>query len=660
MKVLPQNGGALLIQEPAPETVYDMGNARLYARSDAQGRIVSATLAKGAPLAMMEAVRYAVMDTSLVSNAATIDETAQRLAAQFKGTRSEGTGKTTKRMWQVDDSQILRFDGAQAVGRIWILTGQHLGLSVTLTTFMNEASPALFQRVQVTNTGIEARLLTLDIVTSLQFKRNYVSAGTTANGHIHAHMQVETNFGATIPPWQVNMDKLQTTVQYALPVEPGESAEFCIVTAAGSNAVFEEFLRTWREALAEAEQYTRRLSAFASDKDPLLQSLIVAGLNTGLSAYKKLDSGVGGFLAGIDYAYPPRAYFRDSYWTAQAALIAQPPMVRDNLLWLARGIRVDGSCPSGVWDPGLFTAAELETPGVCSWLPDHYDSPSFFVLLLHDYVASTGDMAVLAAEVNGLTLWQHAAACLKYLTESDQDGDGLFEKPHAANDWADNVHRDSLVTYDLALFYGALECMARLAKKRGEVEQAKSYKTQAERVKAAMNASLWDETLGYYRNYQREGFSETNLSIDTLLTLLYGIADEDQTIQVLDAAKHLLQTRNNQEQVYGDWGVMCCYPFYHELADLFSISAEPYHYHNGGDWPYWDGVYGAILLQRDDPDARYVLSRWWEIALENGWLTPFEYAAPPYPQGSLLQGWSTMPAVALLSGQLAPWLLWIR
>ncbi|MEO8396895.1 MAG: hypothetical protein ABI700_28125, partial [Chloroflexota bacterium] len=105
-----------------------------------------------------------------------------------------------------------------------------------------------------------------------------------------------------------------------------------------------------------------------------------------------------------------------------------------------------------------------------------------------------------------------------------------------------------------------------------------------------------------------------------------------------------------------DWGVMCCYPFYHEPADLFSISAEPYRYHNGGDWPYWDGVYGLILLQRDDPDARYVLSRWWEIALEHGWLTPFEYAAPPFPKGGLLQGWSAMPAVAWISRQFAPWL----
>jgi len=268
----------------------------------------------------------------------------------------------------------------------------------------------------------------------------------------------------------------------------------------------------------------------------------------------------------------------------------------------------------------------------------------------------SGDFALLDERVHGVTLFQHAAACMNYLLGCDQDGDALFEKPHAANDWADNVLRDGLVTYDLALFYRALVCLAWLARQRGDSALADHYQAYAQQVRQGMNAKLWDETLGYYRNYQRHGFAETNLSIDSLLTVLYGVANEQQAARSLEAAKRYLQTRNNPEQSYGDWGVMCCYPFYHDPADLFSISAQPYHYHNGADWPYWDGVYGLILLQRNDPDWRYVLTRWWEIALEQGVLTPFEYAAPPYPHGGLLQGWSAMPAVALLSRSHVGWL----
>src|SRR5262249_11116886 len=160
-----------------------------------------------------------------------------------------------------------------------------------------------------------------------------------------------------------------------------------------------------------------------------------------------LDSGVAGFLAGVSYAYPPRAYFRDGYWTAQAALIAQPEMVREHLLWLAHGVGPDGSCPSGVWKPCLFSKAEMDAPGVLNWITDHYDSPSFFVMLLHDYIAASDDFALLDRHVNGISIWQHAIACTNYLMGRDQDGDGLFEKPHAANDWADNVMRDHLLTY---------------------------------------------------------------------------------------------------------------------------------------------------------------------------------------------------------------------
>jgi hypothetical protein len=656
MQVVPQANGALLVHDLSPETVYDMGNARVYMRCDSAGRIVSAHLAEGTPLQTMRAAHYLVLDEGIAAHPESATDIAHKLAEKFKATHSEGSGKTDKRVWTSDGAQIVRFETAQAIGRTWILSGQQSGLSVTSTTFMDRSSPAVFQRVQLVNQAAGIRVFALELALSLQFQQAYVSAGTVSSGRVHARLNAGTSFGATLHPWQIMVDKTQTFIRYALLVAPGHSEEFCLVSVAGDDAALERLLNNWREALADAEDYTNQLVALAANGDPLVQSLIVAGLNAGLSAYKELESGVAGFLAGVSYAYPPRAYFRDGYWTAQAALLVQPKMVREHLLWLARGVGQDGSCPSGVWDPGLFTPTEQATPGALNWLPDHYDSPSFFVMLLHDYVIASGDLALLDTHVGGVTMWQHALACIDCLTERDRDGDGLFEKPRAANDWADNVLRDGLVTYDLALFYRALKCAAWLAQQRHELMLAQRYEAQAERVQNTINLHLWDEQLGYYRAYQREGFAETHLSIDSLLTLLYGIADEHRAARTLDAARRLLQTRNNTEQAYGDWGVMCCYPFYHEKADLFSVSAEPYRYHNGADWPYWDGVYGLILLERDDPDWRYVLTRWWQLALEQGWLTPVEYAAPPHPHGGLLQGWSTFPAVALLSKKYANWL----
>ena len=584
MKVTPEGNGGLLVHQLDPETVYDMGNERMYAQCDAQGRITRAFVPEGFPIQTMRGVRFLVLDDSIRVDAESAEMVARSLADQFKGTDSEGTGSKRKQMWRAAVAQQITFHTAHALGRMWTLTGSSGDVAVTLTTFLDDASPAVFQRVQIVNKGATTRVFALDVAISLQFTTAYIGASSAANGRVRASLQFEANFGATLTPWLVVMDKTQHVLSYALPIKAGESAEFCLVTTAGDDAALDDLLRNWRRAYDEAEAYSQRLQELSVHDDALLQSLILAGLNAGLSAYKRLESGVAGFCAGVNYAYPPRVYFRDSYWTAQAALIAQPSMVRDNLLWLARGISTDGSCPSATWDPGLFTKIEAESPSTLKWLNDHYDSPSFFVMLLHDYVVATGDRALLTETVNGTTMWQHAANCMRYLAARDENGDGLFEKPHTANDWADNVRRSGLVTYDLALYYRGLCCAAWLGRQLDQ--SVEWFELQAEQVKAGINAQLWDESLGYYRNYQREGFAEDNLSIDTLPTVLYGVSDEQQSTRILDAAKRLLQTRHNHEQVHGDWGIMCCYPFYREPADLFSISAEEYRYHNGSDWPY--------------------------------------------------------------------------
>ena len=48
------------------------------------------------------------------------------------------------------------------------------------------------------------------------------------------------------------------------------------------------------------------------------------------------------------------------------------------------------------------------------------------------------------------------------------------------------------------------------------------------------------------------------------------------------------------------------------------------------------------------PGWRYPLLRWWETSLARGWMGTVEYFAPPWGRGSLLQGWSSMPAAVAL------------
>jgi len=91
------------------------------------------------------------------------------------------------------------------------------------------------------------------------------------------------------------------------------------------------------------------------------------------------------------------------------------------------------------------------------------------------------------------------------------------------------------------------------------------------------------------------------------------------------------------------------FPPFARSSDLRGKSAFPYRYHNGSDWPWLDGLYAGERLARGLGGWRYPLTRWWESALEAGWAGAVEYFSPRYGRGSLLQGWSSLPAAIALA-----------
>ena len=118
---------------------------------------------------------------------------------------------------------------------------------------------------------------------------------------------------------------------------------------------------------------------------------------------------------------------------------------------------------------------------------------------------------------------------------------------------------------------------------------------------------------------------------------------------MLDEVRSRLESRRNGEQPYGDFGMLCAFPPFADHAALRSKSAYPYRYHNGGEWPWLDAVYAAERLRRGLPGWRYPLTRWWSYCLEQGWAGPVEHFSRPFGRGSLLQGWSSLPAAVALA-----------
>ncbi len=649
MQVFPQSDGSLKILEPQHTAGFDLGNRSLFVKANGKGDVTQIYFAHGAHAGC----------------------------------------------WQLNlaiNGSEVRFEEARAIGRQWQLESNLEGATIQAEVFLEEKTPAVYESLQFSATADQALEVTLSLTLDISappppkgawqaFVATYLPRlsryawlwgfgwgrwlqtpaprslkindrfGLNASGRVN--WTFASNEAFTI--CKISGKKAELSYQIHIPAGENRELSFALAESGQTNANTE--LAHLNDARADAEAYAKWLNSQVEVQDDLLRSLYVAGLNASKAMFKEFPGGFAGLVAGPDYAFPPRIYFRDGYWTAQALLDTAPELVRAHLLHLAAGVHPNGACPSGIFAAHLLK--EWRAPVNCDadWLADHFDSPSFFILLLSDYLNSTHDWSLLEEvppEINaGLhwpaaTIGQRASTAMRYLISLDKDGDGLIEKPYQANDWADNINRSVWVSYDQALYIAALKAYAHLLPHLKDETGSEYYLALAKNALQAMRRELWDEKLGYFVNYKRPGFTESNLSVDALVALYYHLLDEPETQSVLAAANGLLRASQNSQQPYGDYGLLCAYPLYSNQADLFDKSALPYCYHNGADWPYWNGMLADVLLERHDPAALDVLSGWWRYGLAQGWLTPVEYYSPLYPVGGMLQGWSSMPAAILL------------
>jgi len=380
------------------------------------------------------------------------------------------------------------------------------------------------------------------------------------------------------------------------------------------------------EGYAKAcEEEIKTIHFPASVKSEEEKALYVAAYFTALENHKTVGD-FRAFAAGINYLDPLRTYFRDGYFTVLPMYGRHAELVRAQILTLAKGISSDGTCPSAVKSD--FSA----------FWGDHYDSPSFFVMMLCDYVKHTGDKGILEENVHGDTLLALADKVLTKLSKkSDETGLLYKEGYYNKRDWADEVNRNGYVTYVEALYARALFSASKLFAEKDEIKSI-SYLQAFERVKDAINTILFDEEKGYYVNYKTPSFTEDNLSIDTVFTLLFGIADDRRANLVLDNMERILETRNNTSQKGGDYGVMCVYPPYKKQAASHK-SMRPYDYHNGANWCYLSAMY-AYAKYLYGRDHSYPLLSCFSYNVARGNYTLVEYFSPCCKTGSPLQGWS--------------------
>jgi glycogen debranching enzyme len=420
------------------------------------------------------------------------------------------------------------------------------------------------------------------------------------------------------------------------------------------------------EDLAEAEaglglsvaaiQAEARGYAAACDRlpeaEPLLRSMVRQGVHAALASVRSDSAGrFAGMAAGSSYSAPARTYFRDSYWTLPLLFQVAPERAAAQIDLLATAVRPDGEAPSAVLvgapeQRARFEAWRIGGAETAAWRPgewwsDHFDSPLVFVLAVADRAAATGEQTTADRH------WPLLEAVFERYAALAGAGGGLPLKPRHDRDWADNVYRSGAVAYDVGLWVGVADAVARLAADRDAGLAARAH-AAAQAARAALDGLWWDDH-GWCADYRAlDGSVEPHLALDSLTLLRFGALPEARARRVLAACAERLESRRNTEQPFGDWGMLCAWPPYRRRSDLRAKSAFPLRYHNGGDWPWLDGLYAEERLRRGLPGWRYPLLRWWEACLANGWTSPVEHYSPGYGRGSLLQAWSSLPAAVAL------------
>lgn len=477
------------------------------------------------------------------------------------------------------------------------------GYRIEITQFITRCDDAVFMEFAFfTNkeSNFEFALDTGDL-----FEKSCVSANVDFNN-------VGENFNRIFSVKVSDKKRVQLVVSYE------ENQEYC-----------DNLVSLFNQKLESARNEISQVVIPSSAKTEEEKALYLSALFCCIENYKECGK-LKGFVAGCNYLNPVRTYYRDSYWTVLPMYSYDISYVKRQICTLAHGISKDGTCPSAVKQD--FSA----------FWGGHYDSPSFFVMMVYDYVNHSGDVEFLSYKINGSTVLDLCILVVtKQMERTDETGllykDGKFNKL----DWADEVNRNGYVTYDEALYYRALYCVEKLCiatNKDGSV-----YRDTAKRVKDKINEILWSEEKGYYVNYIDGDFVEDNLSVDTVLTYLFGIADKDRSEKMLTAMENILETKNNHEQQAGDYGVMCVYPFYKKITSTCIKSSQDYEYHNGANWPYWSAIY-AYAKYLAGKDYKYPLESWFSYNLNKGKFTPVEYFSPCRNTGSTLQAWSGVAA----------------
>jgi glycogen debranching enzyme len=399
--------------------------------------------------------------------------------------------------------------------------------------------------------------------------------------------------------------------------------------------------QTWRERRRGA-----RLSApaHAAFDDWLSQSaadlaLLITELPTGPYPY-----------AGIPWF--STTFGRDAIITALQTLWLDPKLARGVLGFLARTQSQETSSFRDA-EPGkiIHEARKGEMPALGEVPFGRYyggvDTTPLFLVLAARYAERSGDFGFIDH------LWPHLLAAMGWIEQTAaRHPDGFLayargEETGLANQgWKDSqdsvFHADGrLAEGPIALVevqgyvYAALLGLARLARRRGEAEQAEAWERRAAALREAVEAKFWIPELGFY-GIALDGAGELcRVRASNAGQLLFsGLPAPERAARV---ARELLSPRFDT-----GFGI--------RTLAAGEARYNPMSYHNGSVWPHDTALIVAGLARYGFKVAvRHFLERMFDAARHFGMRLPELFCGfprtlgegpVPYPVACLPQAWA--------------------
>lgn len=262
------------------------------------------------------------------------------------------------------------------------------------------------------------------------------------------------------------------------------------------------------------------------------------------------------------------------------------------------------------------------------------DSSLWFVIGEHVYRKAYRDATLLKKYGGAIE------RALEWVQFQDWSEEGLpAQLP--TTDWQDAFpHKYGRTINTQALYYGALRLMGK--------------RKEAERVKRLVNGpgrphlALFDKKRGYYLPWawkDHDGDREEEYwfdSLGNLLAIVTGLADRNKALSILSTIE--------RKKIHRPYPVKCMTPPITKKSTLWKsyfskCISTPYHYLNGGIWPFIGGFYVAALVKtREFKKAERELEnvaranrvgrgREWEF---NEWID----GITGKPKGNIWQAWS--------------------